>query len=102
MRQQPLGALQDRDFGAGTCGQMRELRSDIAAADQHDPARQRLQLEESVACAHQLLARNAERDRPAPLAIRICWACNVRPSTTTASGLAKRASPWKASTPSSA
>src|SRR3546814_18523412 len=61
MRQQPASALQDRDFGAGTYGQMRELRGDIAAADQHDPARQRLQLEESVARADQLLAWNAER-----------------------------------------
>jgi hypothetical protein len=41
---------------------MRELRSDIAAADQHDPARQGLKLQERIACAHQIFARNAERD----------------------------------------
>lgn len=61
--QEPRGALEDGDLRPRAGGQVRELRRDIAAADEHDPAREALELQKIVARAHQRLAGNMERDR---------------------------------------
>lgn len=63
MGQEPRGALEDGDLRPRAGGQVRELRRDIAAADEHDPAREALELQKIVARAHQHLAGNMERAR---------------------------------------
>ena len=45
-RQHAVGALQDRDRGAGAGCYMRELGRDVSAADEHDPARQTIEVQE--------------------------------------------------------
>ena len=55
--------LKDCDFGAGASRDVRELRSDVAPADEHDVLRQAFKIEERLVVDEMLLARDAKRYR---------------------------------------
>jgi hypothetical protein len=57
-------AMEDRRARAGPRGQVCELERNVAAADEDDARRQRVELQEVVAGQHVLRSGNAERRRP--------------------------------------
>ncbi len=62
----PVAVLQDCDLRPRQCGDVRELGSDVAAADQDDARRQGFQREESLVRNHVLFAGNVQLDRLGP------------------------------------